>query len=156
VGVDDRSLFKSADHSYKKRFLCSEPLETSEHDLVKWDLLWQTFWGKPATECFIKASTRIPDPRTLEPAKDETNYEYLELLNDDDLFPCLLHRILITETYKTLYERLCEDDKLFIEIAPSERLESLTHSTIVTGQPGTGKFLAIYGVFVLRNSGLTF
>ncbi len=73
-GVDHRSLFKSADqHPYKKRRL-SKPLETSEHDLGSWDLLWQTFWGKPATECFIKASTRIPDPRTLKLAKDETNY----------------------------------------------------------------------------------
>ncbi len=46
---------------------------------------------------------------------------------------------------------MCEEDKLYTEIVPSERLESLTHSTIVTGQPGTGEFLATFGVYVAPN-----
>src|SRR5258708_36897498 len=50
----------------------------------KWDLLWHTFWGNPATQCFGKGSAPIPDPRTLETPTEETNYEYLKLPNDDD------------------------------------------------------------------------
>ena len=44
----------------------------------------------------------------LEMPTEETNYEYLKLPNHDDFFPCDLHQILITETYKSLYALLCE------------------------------------------------
>ena len=59
---------------------------------------------------------------------------HLKLPNDDS-FPCGLDRILITETYTNLYDKLCEQDRLYTEMSQSERRISLTHSTIVTGQP---------------------
>jgi len=129
------------------------PPEVSEHDLAEWNLLWNTFWGKPAPECFVKVSARIPDLRTL--ATQETNYMYLKLPNDD-LFPCGLDRILITETYTNFYEKLCEQDRLYTEMSQSERRISLTHSTIVTGQPGTGERLTPFGISVALNDGMTF
>ena len=76
---------------------------------------------------------------------EETNYEYLKLPNDDDLFPCGLQQILITETYKSLYAKLCEQDKLYIEMSEPKRLTSLTHST---GQPGTGERLTAFGILL--------
>jgi len=121
----------------KKRRLNSS--ETSG----EWNLLWQTFWGKPALDCFVKDSTRIPDLRTLEMSNNKTNYEYLKLPTDSP-FPCDLQRILITETYKTIYARLCEEDKSYAEIPESERFASLAHSTIVAGQPGTGEHLTAF------------
>jgi len=66
--------------------------------IAEWNLLWNTFWGKPAPECFVKVSAHSPNLRTLEMAIQKMNYVYLKLPNDD-LFPCGLHRILITETY---------------------------------------------------------
>jgi hypothetical protein len=78
--------------------------------------------------------------RTLAKATNKTEYEYLKLPTDSP-FPCYLRRILITESFRTLYARLCEEDKLYTEIPESERLASLTHSTIVAGQPGTGEHL---------------
>jgi len=90
-----------------------------------WNLLWHTFWGEIAPDCFVKDSARIPDPRTLETAAEETNYEYLKLPNDDHFFPCGLHRILVTETYKSLYAKLCEQDKLYAEMPEWQRLRSL-------------------------------
>jgi hypothetical protein len=126
----------------KKRRLNST--ESSE----EWNLLWHTFWGEPAPDCFVKESTYIPDLRTLEKVTNQTNYQYLKLPNDGP-FPCDLRRMLITETYSTLYARLCEEDKLYTEMPESERLTSLTHSTIVAGQPGTGETLTAL-VFLLR------
>ena len=143
-GVDYRSLFfNSADKpASKKRHLnSSEPSE-------EWNLLWQTFWGELAPDCFVKDSTHIPDLRTLAMATNKTKYEYLKLPTNSP-FPCDLRRILITETYRTLYARLCEEDKLYTEMPESERLASLTHSTIVAGQPGTGEHLTAL-VFMSR------
>ena len=77
-------------------------------------------------------------------ATKKTNYEYLKLPTDSP-FPCGLQRILITET---LYARLCEEDKVYTEMPESERLASLTHSTIVAGQPGTGEHLTVFGISV--------
>src|SRR6266540_5463886 len=116
-------FFNSADQppSNKRRLNSSEPSE-------EWDLLWHTFLGKPAPGCFVKDSTRIPDLRTLEMVTNKTNYEYLKLPTDSP-FPYDLRRILITETYRTLYARLCKEDKLYTEMPESERLASLTHST---------------------------
>jgi len=54
------------------------------------------------------------------------------------------YKYLITETYETLYARLCEEDKLYTEIPESECLSSLEHSTIVAGQPGTGEHLSTF------------
>ncbi len=140
IGIDDRSPFNSADHRpSKKRRLGGPGVPEVSDDLAMWNLLWHTFWGRPATECFVKDSARIPDPRTLETAAEDTNYEYLKLPNDDDLFPCGLHRILITKTYETLYARLCEQDKLYAEMPMAQRLTSLNHSTVISGQPGTGE-----------------
>jgi len=60
------TINSSDQRPYKKRRLGGpEPPEVSEHDLAEWNLLWNTFWGKPAPECFVKVSARIPDPRTL-------------------------------------------------------------------------------------------
>jgi len=133
-------FLNSADQppSNKRRLNSSEPSE-------EWDLLWDTFWGKPAADCFVKDSTRIPDLRTLEMVTNKTNYEYLKLPTDCP-FPCDLRRILIIETYRTLYARLCKEDELYTEMAESERLASLTHSTIVTGQPGAGEHLDRFGI----------
>jgi len=142
-GIDYRSLFYSADQppSKKRRLNSSGPIE-------EWILLlWHTFWGKAAPDCFVKCSTRIPDLRTLEAATKKTNYEYLKLPTDSP-FPCGVQRILITETYRTLYARLCEEDKVYTEMPDSERLASLTHSTIIAGQPGSGKHLTAL-VFLL-------
>ena len=117
----------------------------------KWDLLWHTFWGKLAPECFVKCSARIPDPRTLETPIEDTNYEYLKLPNDDVFFPCNLDRILITETYESIYKLLCEQDKLYAELPKSNRLRFLKHSTIITGQPGTGERLTAFVISVVLN-----
>ncbi len=70
-----------------------------------WNLLWHTFWEELAPDCFVKDSARIPDPRTLKTAAEETNHESLKLPNNDD-FPCGLHRILFTETYKPFINRI--------------------------------------------------
>ncbi len=115
------------------------------------DLLWHTFWGNSASECFVKVSAHIPDPRTLETAAEETNYEYLRLPNEDASFPCGLNQILITETYRSLYEKLCEEDEFYTKMSKWERLKSLQHSTIITGQPGTGEHLTPFGISVALN-----
>jgi hypothetical protein len=135
--------------SSKKRRLDSP--EPPEDDPSKWDLLWNTFWGNSAAECFGKGSVRIPDPRTLETPTEETNYEYLKLPNDDDAFPCNLQRILITKTYRHLYALLCQQDKDYTELPKSKRLRSLKHSTVITGQPGTGEHLTAFGISVVLN-----
>lgn len=97
------AFLNSADQpaSKKCRLNSSEPSE-------KWNLLWHTFGGNTVPGCFGKGSVRIPDLRMLEMPTEETNYEYLKLPNHDDFFPCDLHQILITETYKSLYALLCE------------------------------------------------
>ena len=64
-------------------------------------------WENSAPHCSGKASTRIPDQRTLESPTEKTKYEYLKLPNDVDFFPCNLRRILITKTYTSLYALLC-------------------------------------------------
>ena len=83
----------SADKPASKKRRLNSP-EVSE----EWNLLWHTFWGKPAPDCFVKDSTRIPDLRTLEMSNNKTNYEYLKLPTDSP-FPCDLRRILITEPF---------------------------------------------------------
>jgi hypothetical protein len=62
-----------------------------------------------------------------------------------------LHRILITETYKSLYALLCEEDKNYTELPKEKRLSSLKHSTIIAGQPGTGERLTAFGISVALN-----
>jgi len=153
IDVNDRSLSNSSVlPCRKKRRLGSPELpDVSTQGLAKWDFLWHTFWGKLAPECFVKCSARIPDPRTLETPIEDTNYEYLKLPNDDEFFPCNLHRILITETYKSIYKLLCEQDKLYTELPMSNRLSSLKHSTIITGQPGTGERLSAFVISVVLN-----
>ena len=79
-----------------------------------------------------------------------TQYEYLTLPNDG-LFPCDLSQILIIGTYKSLYAKLCEQDKLYVNTAQSDRLLSLSHSTIITGQPGIGEPIAL-GISVPLNN----
>ena len=123
-------------------------LDGPEH--IPWDVLWRTFWGNLSSECLVKGSAHIPDPRTLETPTDETNYEYLKLPNDG-FFPCNLQRILITDTYKSLYALLCEQDKAYTEMSESIRLSSMKHSTIITGQPGTGKHLTAFGISIVLN-----
>jgi hypothetical protein len=125
--------------------------QTKGAPISKWDLLWHTFWGNSAAQCFGKGSSRIPDPRTLELPTEETSYEYLKFPNDDDFFPCNLHRMLITETYRSLYALLCEQDTLYAELPKQKRLSSLKHSTIITGQPGTGERLTAFGISVALN-----
>ncbi len=142
-GIDYRSIFNSSGYPSKKRRLGSPD--------PKWDLLWHTFWGNSAPQCFDKGSSRIPDQRTLELPTEETDYEYLKLPNDDDFFPCNLHRMLITETYKSLYALLCEQDRLYTELPKQKRLSSLKHSTIIAGQPGTGERLTDFGISVALN-----
>jgi hypothetical protein len=93
------------------------------------------------------------DARTLDMLENETKYQYLAL-PDDGLFPCGLRRILITGTYESLYEKLREQDKLYIDTAQLEPLISLSHSTIITGQPGTGEPVAL-GNSVPLNNGAT-
>ena len=80
-----------------------------------------------------------------------SNYEYLKLPNDVDFFPCNLRRILITETYTSLYALLCEQDRLYTKLPIDERLISLNHSTIITGQPGTGERLTAFVISVALN-----
>jgi len=87
----------------------------------------------------------------LETPTEETNYEYLKLPNDADFFPCNLHRILITETYTSLYALLCEQDKLYTKLPKERRLSSLKHSTIIAGQPGTGEALTAFDISVALN-----
>ena len=116
----------------------------------KWNHLWHTFWGKLAPECTVERYVRIPDARTLDVPDVATQYEYLTLPNDG-LFPCDLSQILIIGTYKSLYTKLCEQDKLYVNIAQSDRLLSLSHSTIITGQPGIGEPIAL-GISVPLNN----
>src|SRR6266702_461914 len=99
----------SADQGPSKKRRLGRPKPPMISELDKWDLLWITFLGKPAPECFVKASVCIPDSRTLGRECDETEYEYLKHPNDGS-FPCDLGQILITGTYRTLYARLCEQD----------------------------------------------
>jgi hypothetical protein len=101
--------------------------------------LWETFWGKDAPECFVEHTIRIPNARTLEIPEDETTFTYLRL-PDDSSFPCNSGRILITETYMSLYDKLCEEDTLWAREAPEHFAMSfsMSHSTVVTGQSGIG------------------
>jgi len=39
----------------------------------------------------------------------------------------------------SLYAKLCEQDKLYAEMPEWQRIHSLKHSTVITGQPGTGE-----------------
>jgi len=110
------------------------PPEVSD-DLAMWNLLWHTFWGEIAPDCFVKDSACIPDPRTLETVAEETNYEHLKLPNDDHFFPCGLHRILVTETYKSLYAKMCEQDKLYAEMPAWQRLRSLSIQQLEQASP---------------------
>ena len=119
-------------------------------DPNKWDHLWHTFWGKLAPECTVERYVRIPDARTLDVPDVATQYEYLTLPNDG-LFPCDLSQILIIGTYKSLYTKLCEQDKVYVNTAQSDRLLSLSHSTIITGQPGIGEPIAL-GISVSLNN----
>ncbi len=57
-------------------------------------------------------------------ADDETQYEYLKHPN----------QILLTETYKFLYAKLCEQDELYTEMLKLRHLGSLQHSTVITHQ----------------------
>jgi hypothetical protein len=59
--------------------------------------------------------------------------------------------MLITETYRSLYALLCEQDTLYTELPKQERLISLNHSTIIAGQPGTGERLTAFGISVVLN-----
>ena len=139
------------------RFLFLSDFQLCDNQTTKealdseWDHLWHTFWGNSATQCFVKGSAPIPNLRTLETPTEETNYEYLKLPNDDDFFPCDLHRILITSTYTSLYALLCEEEKLHTDLPKQERLSSLKHSTLITGQPGTGERLIAFGISVALN-----
>ena len=122
--------------------------QTKGAPISKWHLLWHTFWGNSAAQCFGKGSAPIPDLRTLEKPTEEMISEYLKLPNDADYFPCNLHRILVTETYVFLYALLCEQDKLYSELPVQNRLTSLKHSTIIAGQPGTGERLTAFLISV--------
>jgi len=62
-----------------------------------------------------------------------------------------LRRILITETYTSLYALLCEQDELYTKLPREKRLSSLKHSTIIAGQPGTGEALTAFGISVTLN-----
>ena len=135
----------------KKRRLHSPEASNVSDSPSKWDHLWRTFWGNSAPQCFGRGSARIPDQRTLKLPSEETNYEYLKLPSDVDFFPCNLRRILITETYTSLYALLCEQDRLYTELPIDERLISLNHSTIITGQPGTGERLTAFVISVALN-----
>lgn len=78
-------------------------------DIQGFTILWNTFWGKAAPECFVERAVKIPDPRTLVVPEDETRFTYLRL-PDDTMFPCGSSRILITKTYTSFYAELCEED----------------------------------------------
>lgn len=105
--------------------------------------IWDTFWGRKAPECFVTEAVKIPDPKTLNLAKDETKFSYLKLPNGVK-FPCGLGQILITKTYLAFYKELCEEDsrwKLDIDDPVSHLLSS--HSSVMSGQPGIGIFVII-------------
>jgi len=57
-----------------------------------------------------------------------------------------------TNTYhKNLYTRLCGEDKVNAKVPESKRLVSLSHSTLVAGQPGSGERLIAFGISVTLN-----
>lgn len=114
-----------------------------------WHGIWATFWGNPSSKHIVEESVRLPDGRTLKPAGDETKYKYLTL-PDDGVFPCDLSRVLITNTYRLLYSRLCEEEKVHSETPRAERFIALSHSTIIMGQPGIGKTAGLSCILVWR------
>jgi hypothetical protein len=83
--------------------------------------LWDTFWGKSATRCFVETAIDIPDPRTLNVSNRDTKFTYLKFPGDSKS-PCGLRRIPITETYTSLYAALCMEDSRWQDLAGKSQL----------------------------------
>jgi len=83
-------------------------------------LLWATFLGQAAPECFIKESIRIPDSRTQ-------MFQRMKPLSRIPGSPkTTLTLLLINETFTSLYTALCEmDSRLARE---TSILTSLAHT----------------------------
>jgi len=58
-------------------------------------------------------------------------------------------RVICTELLSPkAYALLCEQDKNHTELPKEKRLSSLKHSTVITGQRGTGERLIAFGISV--------
>jgi hypothetical protein len=109
--------------------------------------LWNSFWGKSATECFVEGAVKIPDSRTLDVPNDDTKFTY----PGDIKFPCGLQGILVTENYSSLYAELCREDSRWEEVAgKSQSHLSTSHATVITGQTGIGMHMATFTSLVLN------
>jgi hypothetical protein len=118
----------------------------------------ELFWGVARSPLYAELKVKIPylptylpNPRTLEIGDKESAFTIISL-PDGVTFPHGVDRLLVTPIYETFWNLVTDDEDWQVQLGALEPFSYLSHSTIIEGQPGIGKFLVPFTFIRLQCS----
>ena len=101
--------------------------------------LYSLFWGKPESPLHHTHKVKIPHHLTLETEGEGSDFTIIKL-PEGVTFPFGGSTMLVPEIYKTFWDLVVKDDLEWQKHQGTPEPHTfITHSTIISGQPGIGQ-----------------
>lgn len=114
------------------------PADEGDHITKNLLKLHRLFWGVSESPLFITHDIKIPDARSLK-NKNVRRFETINLPHPVR-FPDGSTTLIVTEIFKTFREQLRRDDDAWEQVQASNKpFADLSHSSVISGQPGIGE-----------------
>ena len=97
------------------------------------------FW-QSRERLFVRHHVQIPSPSELGGDPEMLDLAVIDLPEGSQkAFAAAVSKLLVIPIYETFWDLLEQEDQQWQAVPQSQKISCLSHSTIVTGQPGVGQ-----------------